>query len=85
MKLKQFAFIIIINFYTFYNYLYFYQNAFQTPTQNAGFTRRFYNGALEDHQAAAFILSILKTNAAAWLSRQLVATAQCAPLRSAIF
>ena len=30
-------------FNTFYNYLYYYQNALQTPTQNAGFTRRLYS------------------------------------------
>ena len=43
-------------------YLYFYKNAMQTPTPNAGFTRRLYSvhaarpqraqGALEDPQRA---------------------------------
>jgi len=63
MKLKSFAFIIIntfIYFNTFYYYLFYYKNALQTPTLNAGFTRRFYSvhvarpqrahGALEDPQ-----------------------------------
>ena len=81
-------------YYTFYDYLFYYQNALQTPTLNAEFTRRLYSvhaarsqrahGALEDHtalpqrcnsvlshtlwkrQVAAFVLSMLKVNAAAW-------------------
>jgi len=46
---------------TFFNYLYYYQNALQTPSPNTGFTRRFYrvqaarpqraHGALEDPTA----------------------------------
>jgi len=98
MKLKSFAFIIIntfIYFNTFYYYLFYYKNALQTPTLNAGFTRRFYSvhvarpqrahGALEypqrchsvaiacsqTRQAAAFVLSMLKINAASWRSRRL--------------
>jgi len=46
MKLKPFAFIIINNFLysnTFYKFLYYYQNALQTPTPNAEFTRRLYS------------------------------------------
>ena len=55
MKLKPFAFIInniILYFNTFYDCLYYYQNALQTPTPNAGFTRRLYSvhGALETTQ-----------------------------------
>jgi len=44
MKLKPCVFIIIIIFVCnmFYNYLYYYQNALQTPTSNAGFTQRLY-------------------------------------------
>jgi len=46
---------------TFYDYLFYYQNALQTPTQIAEFTRRLYSvhaarsqrahGALEDSTA----------------------------------
>ena len=46
---------------TFYNYLYYYQNALQTPSLNTGFKRRLYSmhaahplrthGALEDPTA----------------------------------
>jgi len=46
---------------TFYDYLFYYQNALQTPTPNAEFTRRLYSvhtarsqrahGALEDPTA----------------------------------
>jgi len=103
-----------------YDYLHYYQNALQTPTLNAGLTRRYYgvhaarpqrtHGALEDpttlphrshralsnrlckRRAAAFILSMLKTNAAAWCSRRLLsphtallATAQRTPRRSETF
>jgi len=73
--------------------LFYYQNALQTPTTNAEFSRRLYSvhaarsqrahGALEDpqrchsvlsntpwkRQAAAFVLSMLEVNAAAWRSR----------------
>jgi len=75
--------------------LFYYQNALQTPTPNAEFTRRLYSvhaahskqahGALEDptalpqravntlrkQQAAAFVLSMLKVNAATWPSVRL--------------
>ena len=62
MKLKPFALIIIntlyIYFNIFYHYLFYHQNALQTPTPNAEFTRLLYSvhaarsqrahGALED-------------------------------------
>jgi len=50
-----------IYFNTFYDYLFYYQNASQTPTRNAEFKRRLYSvhaarsqrahGALEDPTA----------------------------------
>ena len=51
----------LIYYYTFYDYLFYYQYALQTPTPNAEFTRRLYrvhwarpqraHGALEDPTA----------------------------------
>ena len=77
---------------SYYDYLYYYQNALQTPSQIIGFTRRLYSvhtgrlprahGTLEDlivlpqrshgaltntlckRQAASFVLSMFKLNAA---------------------
>ena len=54
MKLNPFAFTIInivICVHTFYDYLYFCQNALQTPTSNAGFTRRFTACTRRSHNA----------------------------------
>ena len=52
---------MLIYFNTFYDYLYYYPNALQTPIPNAEFTRRLYSvhaarsqrahGALEDPKA----------------------------------
>jgi len=84
---------------TFYDKLYYYQNALQTLSPNTGTTRRLYrvqaarpqraHVALEDptalpqhpnsalsntlckRQAAAFVLSMFKTNAAAWRTMRL--------------
>jgi len=94
-----------IYFNTFYDYLFYYQCALQTPTPNAEFTRRLYSvttrpqrchsvlsNTLWKRQAAAFVLSMFKINAAAWRSRRLhsvctalLAFAQHAPRRSAFF
>jgi len=106
----------MIYFNTFYDYLFYYQNALQTPSLIAEFTRRLYivlavrsqraHGALENptalpqryhnalsntlwkRQAAAFVLSMLKINAAAWRSMRShsVSTAfaqRCSRLHSA--
>ena len=65
MSYRTFEFIIIntkdIYFNTFYDYLFYYQNALQTPILIAEFTRRLYSvhaarsqrahGALEDPTA----------------------------------
>jgi len=43
------------------------------------------SNTLRKRQAAAFVLSMLKINAAEWRSRRLLAFAQRAPQRSAFF
>ena len=98
---------------TLYDYLFYYQNALQTPIPNAEFTRRLYSvhvassqrahGALEDptalpqrchsvpsntlwkRQVAAFVLSMLKVNAAAWRYRRLHSVAGVCTARTSAF
>jgi len=89
--------------------LFYYQNALQTSTPNAGFTRSLYSehaarpqrahGVVEDPTAlpqrchsvlfdtlwerhtAAFVLSMLKINAAAWRSSRLHSVSTAFPQR----